>query len=157
MQRVHKIFESLGCVACNIFFCLEMHHKCFELVEQPVSVWNKFVVTTTTIEKIIYLFALCHLAVLVFTTNVWNVHNDLTPIPWWLPTYFSSLPAMNFNEFRFLCQMFVMWYFGFGFYTLSWQNDFAGRHVCWLRQRRKKKSTDKTAELRTSQNLNSCG
>lgn len=26
------------------------------------------------------------------------VHNGLTSIPWWLPTYFSLLPAMNFNE-----------------------------------------------------------
>lgn len=42
-----------------------------------------------------------------------TVHNGLTSIPWWLPTYFSLLLAMNFNEtlpYHWIC---VMRCFGF--------------------------------------------
>lgn len=42
------------------------------------------------------------------SANVGKCTTILTPIPWWLRTYFSWLPAMNFNE-SFPLPIFVMW------------------------------------------------
>lgn len=56
----------------------------------------------------------------------------LTSIPWWLPTYFSSLPAMNFNESLPLPKCCHVWYLEFFYYTFtfSWQNHFGSWSTC---------------------------
>lgn len=102
-------------------------------------------------KKFIYAFVLQPVGGFGF---VYAVHNGLTSIPWWLPTYFSLLPAMNFNELVLPLPNFCH----VGIFLLS-NTTFLDRtilacapHVlCWLQQRKEEEPPDKTVELRASQ------
>lgn len=103
MQRLHKnnivsVVFTFGAASASVS---ESRLKWYGMVLNKKSELHAVWKSVNKIERKSYIYLLfpplCGFLFDIVANGI-KMYSDLTPIPWWLRTYFSLLPAMNFNE-----------------------------------------------------------